>query len=497
MSGAISFSQIPSNWRIPLLAIEFSTAGNGGGQAAQNTLLIGETALTTAPLTPQEAPSLAVVWDTYGPDSMIAAMYAQYLQGDPGGTVFTMGVPAATGTAASGTITVAGTASAAGTISLYVGGVLIPVVVNSGDLATAIATNIAAAINAAFGLPCAATVATDVVTLAANNPGVIWNDLPITLNWGGIGAGQQTPGGITLTLTPFAGGTGTVSLTDIDSLLLDQPYFAMVLGYNDTVSLAALTSEMNNTSGRWSPLRLLYGHTFAADQDSSANLLTLGGELNDPHMTLFGVTGSPQPPWVWAAGNAAAEIQSLRANPAEPCAGRPCPGLMAAPSSDRYTKAVEQSLLLAGISLSSYDGSGAVSILSDETTYKTNAYGQPSTAYLYPQTLYTLAAISQQLSSALTTKYGHSLLVPNGTPLGAGSSAVSPDSLKAEIGAQYLNMQAQELVINAAAMLASTVVQINPTNPNRADVLWTPYPAPGLREIAIKNQFVLASALAV
>ena len=80
---------------------------------------------------------------------MLNAMGARYLARDPFGSLYILPIEDDSASQpATGTIVVAGPATASGTISLYVGGLLVQCGVSSGDAATAIASNLAAAINA-------------------------------------------------------------------------------------------------------------------------------------------------------------------------------------------------------------------------------------------------------------------------------------------------------------------------------------------------------------
>ncbi len=497
MSGAISFSQIPPNLRIPLLSIEFDTSQAGVAQFAQNTLIIGETTNVAAPTGVEFAPSLAWVQTTYGVKSMLAAMFAAYTANDSLGSVWVLGVqPATGGAAATGSVAFTGTATSPGTIYPYVAGALYQTAVNIGDTATIIAANVAATITAAGNAPVTAAASLGTLTLTSVNVGAVWNSVSIGLNTLGTAAGQTLPVGIGATVTAMAGGTGTVTLPNLDTTLLDQGFDFVVNPYTDATNRAAVSAEWNNQTGRWSPLRLLYGHVFSADVDTSANLITLGTSLNDPHLTMFGVTGTPTPPWSWAAAHAGAIAPAIRADPARPTQTLAVNGVIAPPNSTRFTKSTQQTLLSSGIALSAYNNAGQVSVLRAVTTYQTNAFGQPDTSYLDCETLYTLAAVSRQLGGAIQQKFPRSKIAANGTRFGAGQPVVTPNVMKSEIVAQYQLMEAAGLVQSASAMAASTVVALNASDPTRMDVLWAPYLISGLREVAIVNQFRLAAALA-
>jgi phage tail sheath gpL-like len=160
------------------------------------------------------------------------------------------------------------------------------------------------------------------------------------------------------------------------------------------------------------------------------------------------------------------------------------------------TLAQENALLAAGITTLRSDAYGNTTIGQAVTTYKTNAFGQPDASYRYLTSLFTLMAITRQIKSALVTKFGRCILVPNGTSVGPNVPAVTPNIIKAEIVAQYNAMETAGLVVNAAAMIAATSVAINAQNPMRADIIWRPNLANGLSMMAMINQFIINSAAA-
>lgn len=46
--------------------------------------------------------------------------------------------------------------------------------------------------------------------------------------------------------------------------MADEPFDYIGLPFNDTASVNTLVTEMNDTSGRWSYARQLYGHVYTA-----------------------------------------------------------------------------------------------------------------------------------------------------------------------------------------------------------------------------------------
>src|SRR6185312_7113967 len=167
----MDFLQIPNNIRTPFVAVEFNNANanQGAAQLQYNALLIGQklaggTAAQDTVVGPIASVAQAITYGGRG--SMLEREAIAWFAINPSVPVY-LGVLAdnAGGVAATGTIVVTGPATATGTLALYLGGVPVPVGVNSGDASTAIATNIAAAINANADLPVTASVTSSTVTI--------------------------------------------------------------------------------------------------------------------------------------------------------------------------------------------------------------------------------------------------------------------------------------------------------------------------------------------
>ena len=55
-------------------------------------------------------------------------------------------------------------------------------------------------------------------------------------------------------------------------------------------------TEMNDTSGRWSYARQLYGHVYTAKIGTLSELVTAGDQFNQQHITLAGYEKETQTP---------------------------------------------------------------------------------------------------------------------------------------------------------------------------------------------------------
>lgn len=491
MSGSISFNSIPPNIRIPLFWVEVDNSQAGVNQDTQRTVILGESTNTVA-LAPMLMPSKEVAKNVYGTGSMIARMVEAYRANDPFGELWAIGLPApGAGAAATRTVTIGGTATAAGTLTLYIGGQRVQVAVASGDAATAVATALNVAVNAADDLPVSSGVASAVVTLTSLMHNTMAASLDVRANYYGALGQEVLPAGITVTIGAVAGGTGSPDLTGIPALLANDDYDFIVSGYSDSASLTALQAMMNDSAGRWSWLSQRWGHVFTAKVDSAANLLTAGAARNDQHTTIFGATALPTPPWEFAAAMAGACIPALKADPARPLQTLGVNGVLAPAVSDRHSLTVQQSMLTTGIALASYSRAGDVTVERAVTTYQLNKFGQADQSYLDVETMFTLMAVMRRLRSTVTQKLPRSKLADDGTRIGFGQPVVTPKIIRGLLIAEYASMEWDGLVDETDLFARGLVVVRNDQDPSRVDVLFDPYLISGLRIFAVLNQFRL------
>jgi len=106
-------------------------------------------------------------------------------------------------------------------------------------------------------------------------------------------------------------------------------------------------------------------------------------------------------------------------------------------------------------------------------------------------TLATLAKLLRNQRHAITTKYPRHKLGNDGTRYGAGQAIVTPGIAKAELVAQYRNDQWSGLVEDTNNFKKHLLVERDPDNPNRLNVLYPPDLINQLRIFAVLAQFRL------
>ena len=107
------------------------------------------------------------------------------------------------------------------------------------------------------------------------------------------------------------------------------------------------------------------------------------------------------------------------------------------------------------------------------------------------ETLFTAAYCLRYLYAAITSKYPRHKLAADGTRFAAGQAIVTPAVIRGELIAAYAQLIFQGLAQNAEAFAANVIVQQDPNNPNRLNVLFPPEYINQLRVFGVLNQFRL------
>lgn len=488
----VSMSTIPSDLRVPLFYAEMDNSAANTAQTSAPSLLIGH-ANTGASIATNQLiimPSKDYAIQQCGAGSQLARMVEAYRATDPFGELWVIAVPD-TGTAATFKMAVTGAATESGVVSLYVGPRLIKTVVTAGDTVSDVATAIAAAITADGQTPFTAAAAAGVVTLTARHKGTWANDIPVSINYRGFSGGEKLPAGVQIAVDLDTPGAGAPTLTGVIAAMGDEPFDYIGHPFNDTASINTFTQEMNDTSGRWSWLRQIYGHVYTAKIAGLSDLITVGGMLNDQHLTLAGYEKTVQSnPDELAASRTARAAVFLRIDPARPTQTGELIGMLPPPTGKRFITSEQQSLLTHGIA-TSYTESGTLRIQRDITTYKKNAYGVTDNSYLDSETLHTSAYVLRRLKSIITSKYGRHKLANDGTRFGPGQAIVTPAVIKGELLATYRQMEREGIVENYDLFKKYLIVERDANTPTRINVLYPPDYINQLRVFAVLNQFRL------
>ena len=494
---AIPFTQIPGNLRTPLFYVEFDNSMANTATTTQRTLIIGQKldAAEAQANIPQKVSSSSTVAGICGSGSMLHNMMTAYLAKDSTAEIWLLPLPDAVGsTAASGKIKINSVATETGVISVYIGGVRVQLTVVPTDTVDNVASALASAINAKNALPVTAVAATDTVTLTAKNKGAHGNGIDIRLNYLGRAGGEITPTGMGMAITAMAGGAGVPDMSAGLANLQDRTFDFIVNPYTDTASLDVIKSFLSDNGGRWSWDQQLYGHSYGTLSGTYGTLSAAGELRNNQHESLLGINRSPSPAYIWTAALTGAIAPSLRNDPGRPTQTLPINGVLAPALEDRFSLTERNNLLYSGISTFTVADDGTVLVENVITTYQENSFGDADDSYLQVETLYLLMFVTRYMRTQITSKFSRMKLVANGTRFMPGSAMVTPNTIRAELIAQYQTLEFNGYVQDAASFARELTVEKSTSNPNRVDVLWTGTLVNQLRIFALLNQFRLQAS---
>ncbi|WP_313064655.1 phage tail sheath C-terminal domain-containing protein [Achromobacter animicus] len=488
----ISFNSIPGDLRVPLFYAEMDNSQANSGATQLRRLIMapvndGSTAPTELVIASQESEVRALA----GLGSPLEQAFAAWRRCDPMGEVWILPVKLEEGTAAAGQVVVTGTATESGVLSFYVGDDRVQITIASGMNAAAVGSALVAAVNAR-GLSVQATTVpaeTATVTLTATFKGLLGNDIRLGMNLRGSAGGERTPGGLTLAMTQPTGGAGVPDVEELLAKVGDAEFEFVFHTFTDSGSLDAFKVWMDDSAGRWSWGKMLYGHVYTARRGTVGEMVTEGRARNDQHHTIHGFeVQTSAPAWKVGAAYAARQAVFISADPARPTQTGELTGIAPPPEGKRFLLFERQSLLWSGIA-TSYCTVDGVRIERAVTTYQRNAYGQPDDSYLDSETMHQSAYIIRFLKGRITSKYGRHKLANDGTRFGAGQAIVTPSIIRNELIAAYSALERQGIVENMEAFQEHLIVERDAQNPNRVNVLFPPDYVNQLRVVALLNQF--------
>jgi phage tail sheath gpL-like len=470
---SISFNGIPNTLRVPFLYAEFdsSKAQQGAGVQAYKLLVLGQKRSTGTAVAdvPVRVTNIADAITFFGEGSFLHNMLVKVFKNNKV-TSCTV-IPQAdngAGVAASGALSFTGPATSDGTLSLYIGGVLIQIAVASGDIATAIATNVAAAINEVTSLPVTAAVdGTDAfkVNITCQHKGLLGNGIDLRFNYQD---GEALPAGVACTITAMASGTTAPTLTAAISAMGEVQFNVIACPYNDATSLSAIEAELLD---RWGPMRQNDGVAFTAKDDTNGNLITFGDGRNSKHVCCVGIYKALSPSYEIAAAVAAVAAFYGNIDPARPFTGLPLLGIVAPAETNQFTLEERNLLLLDGIATLKVDANGLVVIERLITMYQKNSSGAADTSFLDVNTLLTLSYLRWDWRTYMMNKYPRHKLASDGTRFGAGQAIITPKVGKAEAVAKFREWEELGLVEGGDQFKRDLIVERNASDPNRLDFL--------------------------
>lgn len=380
---------VPISYKLPgvYLQVVFGASPSGAGGGPRKVLLLGnKTAAGSATADTEKvqlfSPADAVTY--HGEGSELALMAAAAFLKAPAATIEAIAVTEASGTKASGTITVVNSATGSGTARFYVHGVECAVAVYSGDVIATIAANIAAAINAQSAkLNATASAALGVVTITARHNGTRGNLIKLRKS---IDA-SITATTFTLSGATLSGGSGTDTLTAALTTAATARDHYYAVASVDTTALQAVQTQLDTMAG---PLVGKRQQAVYASHDVLGTATTQAEALNEERFQGLWAPKYETLPCViaaaWAAMRSVEEGVSVSVNLSSfnPSAVDLWPAVLPPPSEgDWLTNSQANSALDVGLTpLMVREGDKHPFIPLSITTHSNDASGNPDTRTL-------------------------------------------------------------------------------------------------------------------
>jgi phage tail sheath gpL-like len=474
----VAFNRMPTNLRVPFF---YAEVNSGLSYFAGNSkhLIIGQmlAAGTASPNVPTIV-QVSNIEALYGSGSMLCEMIYTAKINNAIGEVWALPLSDPAGTAATGTIALAGTPTT-GILTAYIAGQQFTVTVSATDTPTTLAAALVVAINKGYTdlngrirfVPVTAGAVAGTITLTAKHVGLLGNNIQVDKDL----IGNEGPNAALVTITAMAGGAGTPLLTSALAGCGMTEFDMISFPYADATSLNSMQSFLADSGGRWDPTVDLYGHAFTANFGNLSAQTTLGLARNDPHLSIMGVQASPTPPWIWAAA-IGAQVQlhkNLGADLTQ--AGeisRPMQtiillGVKPPKTISQYWQMSDrQTLYFDGISGFFVTRDGQVALDRVISTYQTNVWGSPDTTWLDIETLYQTMYALRFLRQVVTQTYPRSALVPDNP--GALQGFTTPTDIKATVVHAYGNLVLAGVMKNKQLFADSLVVE-QAADPNRVN----------------------------
>ncbi len=469
----IAFNLFPQNFAVPGLYAEYdaSRMQTGTQVLPQKILLLGQKlAAGTAPAEiAVRATSADDAGRLAGRGSMLHQMAIAAFALNASIPVYLLPFADAAGaTASERDITVTGSPTAAGTVALYVGGRRYGVNIASGATPTAVASSIAAAVNADDLRYADAVSVAGVVTLEARNAGLDAGVIDVRTN---LYDDERAVPGLTVAIGALTPGVGNPVIAAALTALGDQWFPTIATGYTDAVNYTALLAELASRNG---PIRQIEGIAFAAARDTVANLITAAQARNSPMLSLLDAHDVLELPYVAAASAAYTQASSAQNDPAMPEQTLEMPALTGVPETQRRNILERQQLIVAGVSTLLVDSGGTVRAERYTSTYRLNSFGVEDKSQfdvipfrLWAQTRFTLRQL-------FTGKYARYKLGRDGS---RGPNVMTPSLATSECVAMYssfIDLGWYEGGTAFEQFKREVQAEIASDDPNRLNILFPP-----------------------
>jgi phage tail sheath gpL-like len=271
----------------------------------------------------------------------------------------------------------------------------------------------------------------------------------------------------------------------------DHQYHHIVSAFNDETNVRALADFLQ---GRYHALQQIPGLGYIAKKATHSALVTYGELFNSPFIVPMSVDTLGD-----AGGNDLTEAQLASAWAGQisgSLAIDPCRPLKTLPLNKIYSKSItewdysERNLLLySGIGTYNTNNAKQVFIERPITTYKVNVAGTADDSYLDATVPATAMYFRQKQRSRILSKYPRHKLAKDGSKFSPGQAVVTPGIIKGELLALYRELELNAIVQDFDGYKDSLIVELDPDNKSRINILDSPQFVNGMLIYAGKVQF--------
>ncbi|MCT9014617.1 phage tail protein [Cupriavidus gilardii] len=260
---------------------------------------------------------------------------------------------------------------ASGELPLYIGGERVRVGVAVNDTAATVANKLINAINARTRLPliAAAGEAAGDITLTCRWKGATGNSIDVR---GAYFADDRLPQGVTLTITPMAGGAVDPDITPVFSAIKGFRPTQYAMPYTDSANMGVLEEELER---RWSFESMQDGQAVTVVRGTEGQVTAWLEPRNSPLVHTLCVTKDLSNTWETCAAAAAAIESHCATDPAMPFTGIKLVGYVAARLEDDFEVEQKNNLLNAGGSVMETMEDGTANLLRMVTNYTKHPTG--------------------------------------------------------------------------------------------------------------------------
>lgn len=466
----IEFDNIPASIRHPGVYTEYNTKG----------------AVTTLPTNEQEVLIIAPMLDSSQPYSAPLRVYSDIeaaqafgygswahlmtriaILNNPLIRLSVMGLADnSAGVAASATITLNGTATGQGVINVIIGNQEFKISVSQGETATECATRLHALINGTKSAVVSATLSGATLTLTAKCKGEIGNQISL--------ATKNSAPDMSISAAAFDNGAENAEIAEALTSIAGEHYHIIISPFNDVKNAKALATHLAAVS---SPIEKKPAIGVLAWTGSMATGTTFTEQLNDPRLTCAWYKGASDNPALIAAGYGA--VIAKEEDPARPLNTLEVKGLAEVDST--------QLPLFSEFNQALYHGltplkvvNHRVQILRAITTYTKSATNTDDPSMLDLTTIRTLDYVRKALEQRIELRFPREKL-----------HARKPPQVHSEILDVLLRLEELEVIENVKQHKSKLIVQRNPQDVNRLDVVVPTDVVNGLHVVANRIDLIL------